>query len=148
MSFLSEEVYQQIPGQKEESVFLAGFAEPPTAWKDDSLASQWNSILDVRGHVTKKLEEARQNKLIGSGLEAHVTLTVPAAEHELLVTREQDLPSLFIVSQVTLLSGQSIDVAVTQAKGTKCARCWNYSEKTGADKRFPETCPKCVRALA
>ena len=148
LSFLAEEVYQCLPGQREESVFLTDFPKVNAQWKNEDLYSKWAKLFEVRSSVTKKLEESRQNKLIGSGLEARVILGVPQEFRSLLNEKLNDLPSVFIVSQVELKEADSLSINVEKALGEKCERCWNYSPETGANKKFPAVCPKCVGALS
>jgi isoleucyl-tRNA synthetase len=144
LSFLCEEVYGALPGDKKESVFLAGFPEPAEEWHHRELTEKWAVILDARSRVSKALEEARQNKLIGSGLEAKIHLTAPATTHKILEAISGDLPAVFIVSQAKVSEGTDWSVKVDRADGDKCERCWNFNTEVKADQPI---CPKCVRAL-
>ena len=38
-------------------------------------------------------------------------------------------------------------VGVAKAKGTKCNRCWHYSETVGDSDKFPTACDRCVDVL-
>ena len=91
--------------------------------------------------MLKALEEARQAKLIGTSLEARVR--IPATD--LLKRYEEDLPALFIVSQVALDSPDAI--VVERAEGEKCERCWKYSDAVGRDADFPTVCEYCAPVL-
>jgi isoleucyl-tRNA synthetase len=42
---------------------------------------------------------------------------------------------------------EDLDVQVVRADGQKCARCWNYSEHVGEDRRYPTVCERCSEAL-
>ena len=148
LSFLSEEVYAALPGKKEESIFLTDFPKPEARWFAEGLQERWSPLFESRSVVTKTLEEARQQKLIGSGLEAKVTLTVPKDMLPLFQKKNAELPSIFIVSQVILEEGSAYAARVEKADGAKCERCWNYDLKTGAAAKFPGACPKCVEALS
>jgi len=148
LSFLAEEVYQDLPGKnKKESIFLTDFPKADPKWASTEHDELWCGIFDVRSVVTKKLEESRQAKLIGASLEAKVTIKASPNEMKFLREKLSDLPSLFIVSQVNLEPGEKLDVRIEKADGTKCERCWNYNSDTGLVEKFPNTCPKCVRAL-
>jgi isoleucyl-tRNA synthetase len=59
------------------------------------------------------------------------------------------LPSLFIVSQVTLVTsdGQGLKVDVRKAGGNKCERCWNYRPAVGTFPEHPTLCDRCVEAV-
>ncbi len=154
-SFLAEEVYASIPGaKKEESVFLTAFPEPKALWRRPDLQSQFTALMALRSQVTKVLEDLRQKKLIGSSLEAHVTLTLSPHLTKLVEELGVSLREFLIVSKVTL-QPQALDqgsedfkVAADKAPGEKCERCWHFDERTGAQSMFPGLCPKCVEALS
>ena len=121
----------------------------------------WETALRVRSDVNGVLETARADKRIGKSLEAHVALfaTDEDAKAALDTIKTVDLPEIFIVSNVSTnetapaegaVVGQGVNfpgltIAVTEAKGTKCPRCWMHSEQ--AD---PETglCPRCAAVVA
>ena len=106
----------------------------------------------VRDEVLKALEEARNNKLIGTGLQAQVAITASDPVYSLLKRYEAQLRYLFIVSNVTLTQGSGngtsgVKVEVKKADGTKCDRCWNYSTRVGEDKNYPTVCERCSAVL-
>jgi isoleucyl-tRNA synthetase len=90
--------------------------------------------------VLKALEEARQEKLIGTSLEARVRLQGYRGF-------EAELPSVFIVSQVALEEGDDLRAVIERADGVKCERCWKYSTAVGQDDEFPTVCDSCSDAL-
>ncbi|MGI9102328.1 MAG: isoleucine--tRNA ligase [Terriglobales bacterium] len=166
MSFTSEEVWQFLPrtGARDESVHLAKFpaAEEipgdgfsfanPSQYQD--LLAEWEDLSRVRDEVLKALESARQNKLIGSGLEAEVRLGVPESIYKTVHKHQKDLRYLFIVSGVQLETapsgngaGSTIRVEISKAPGQKCERCWNYSTQVGSDMAYPTVCERCSAAL-
>jgi isoleucyl-tRNA synthetase len=102
--------------------------------------------------VMKALEEARNQKLIGKGLEAQVTITAADPAYSVLKRYADQLRYLFIVSAVTLAQGSGngssgISVQVAHAAGQKCERCWNYSARVGEDKTYPTVCERCSAVL-
>jgi isoleucyl-tRNA synthetase len=106
----------------------------------------------VRDDVLKVLEEARNNKLIGTGLEAQVTVTAPDPVYSVLSRHAAQLRYLFIVSAVNLVQGAGngtggVQVEVKKADGAKCERCWNYSIHVGEDKKYPTVCERCSAVL-
>jgi isoleucyl-tRNA synthetase len=103
----------------------------------------------VREEVNRALENARQAKVIGTSLGAHVTLTAGGTIGDLLRQYEADLPMLFIVSQVTLESGAAdgVAVSVTRAEGTKCERCWRVVPDVSRESGTVGLCSRCVDAL-
>ncbi|MGA8503063.1 MAG: isoleucine--tRNA ligase [Candidatus Sulfotelmatobacter sp.] len=156
MSFTCEEVWPYLPkaAQREESVHLASFPSPREVASEADTKSDddWATLRAVRDEVLKALEEARNNKLIGTGLEAQVTLTAPDPVYSVLARHAGELRYLFIVSAVTLVSGPGngtgqVHVEVKKADGAKCERCWNYSIHVGEDKVYPTVCERCSAVL-
>ncbi|MGB9867264.1 MAG: isoleucine--tRNA ligase [Bacillota bacterium] len=158
-----EEVWQHLPklSGDPESVELCSWPEGEARWEDETLEAKWNKVLELRDYVAKALEEARTSKLIGSSLEARVTLVVKdEGMLEFLRGNLELLKTVFIVSQLEVATGMpsqgvgaavyendKLAVVVNGARGAKCSRCWTYSEDTGRDPAFPETCPRCARVL-
>jgi isoleucyl-tRNA synthetase len=161
--FTAEELWKFLPkaAGEPESVHIALFpeeAELRTALAADK-TNVWELLGRVRGEVLKALEVARnEKKLINSGLEAKVLLN---ADLELKAKLNQylpQLPGLFIVSQVDLISAgsgefasevvPSLEVTIQRAEGKKCDRCWNYSTHVGENSRYPTICERCSEAIA
>ncbi len=122
----------------------------------EAVAANWARLAAMRPHVLKALEEARNAKLINSGLEAKVILSASGEQATLLAKYAASLPALFIVSQVRLDAASaagnseatdSIGVLVERAEGKKCERCWNYSTHVGESAEYPTICERCVAAL-
>ena len=165
MSFTADEVWGFLPkvAEREQSVHLALFPQPESIPGDgfslsskgtQDLMAEWQDLSHVRDEVLKALEAARTQKLIGSGLEAEVRLSVPESLHEVVQRHEKELRYLFIVSSVQLAaapsgngSGSGITVEIGRAPGQKCERCWNYSTQVGSDPKFPTVCERCSEAL-
>jgi len=157
LSFLAEEVWQQIPkgGQDPCSVHLSVFPEPQERYLDEELAERWKRLLQVRDQVLVALERARKDKLIGNSLEAKVQIQAKSAPYHFLLRHEGELATLFIVSSVELLSagegslgeGEELEVLVQQAPGGKCERCWNHSQSLGRDPSHPSLCPRCTQVI-
>jgi isoleucyl-tRNA synthetase len=160
MTFTCEEVWQHLPNTedgREQSVHLAYFPRHSQITGEvnpspDSMQSDWKALRSVRDDVLKALEEARNNKLIGTGLEAHVSIAAPEPLHAVLKRHQGRLRYLFIVSAVSLNEGPadgaaSAHVEVKKADGQKCERCWNYSTRVGEDKIYPTVCERCSAVL-
>ncbi|MGA9529423.1 MAG: isoleucine--tRNA ligase [Terriglobales bacterium] len=162
MTFTSEEVWRYLPkGEgREESVHLSMFPSSENilgtnvAERDDEKEKDWESLRSIRDEVLKALEEARNAKLIGTGLEAQVHLTAAGPLYNLLKKYAGQLRYLFIVSAVeTRLAessdgaGSGVKVEVKKADGAKCDRCWNYSTQVGEDKIYPTVCERCSAVL-
>ena len=146
LSFLAEETYQYIPGKAKESVFLCNFPEEKKAWHNPQLLTQFEKVFELRNIILQKLEDLRKNKVIGSNLDACVTLTAPASTLEVLKA-VGSIKEIFIVSQFDMKSGEILKIEVNKALGKKCIRCWHFSEEIGKNKEHSEICPKCIEAL-
>jgi isoleucyl-tRNA synthetase len=161
LTFTAEEAWRHLPGNKVESVHFERFPEVPVEWLDDVLEREWTRLLEVRREIAKALETARTRGLIGSGLEASVTIAqAPEDLPELLGRKRALLPTLLIVSQVALGAGRApaavpyesqeipgLVIGVDHARGAKCARCWMWSERVGEAAEHPTLCERCVAVL-
>jgi isoleucyl-tRNA synthetase len=146
-SFLAEETYSYLPGDKSESVFLSDFPKSRTEWNHPTIASDFATLLEVRAAASKELEELRRQKVIGASLDARIKISAPDSTLKILEAYRSHLREFFIVSQFELSQGKELKIVADKAEGVKCERCWYYDPKTGADSRFPSVCPKCVEAL-
>ncbi|NOZ64223.1 MAG: isoleucine--tRNA ligase [Caldiserica bacterium] len=144
LSFTAEEVWKHLQ-EKEESIFLSRFPSPDRV--DKELEDKWQKFWTIRERVYQALEEARTNKIIGSSLEARVNITFSQEEEEFIQEFLQDLPMLFIVSQVEVKKGNKWEVKVNKASGEKCERCWLWSETVGKDLEHPNVCSRCSSFL-
>ncbi|MCE5315353.1 MAG: isoleucine--tRNA ligase [Armatimonadota bacterium] len=149
ISHTAEEAWQELPGEKAESVLLADFPEAHSEWIDEELAGRWAKILEVRDKVLLTLEEARQSGRIGKPLESRVRLSAPEGLYEFLSGYADALASVFIVSQVELVkgSGEELEVEVGQPVGGKCERCWLVLESVGSHADHPTLCDRCRQAI-
>jgi len=157
--YTCEEAWACLPAhlRTSDSVHLAQFPEarPEHRLVGETIDS-WDELLRVRAVVSRVLEEKRREGMIGSSLEASVTLT-PGDKKTLdaLARHEDQLPWVFIVSQCSVapVSGEAAEAAdrllvrVGRAPGQKCVRCWNYRESVGACSEHPLLCGRCVAQL-
>jgi isoleucyl-tRNA synthetase len=151
LSHTAEEAWRCLRREDEpESVFLLEWPEPEGRWADASLEEEWGWLLELREKVTKRLEEMRASKQMGTSLEAEVVLLADDEALSRLGDKGQLLESLFIVSSVRLERREGleqVEVEVRKAPGSKCARCWNVRETVGKDPEHPLICSRCVAAL-
>jgi len=140
--FTAEEIWGYF--NKEGSVHLAGWPEIESDLIDAELEEKWQKLAELREDVLKALEEKRIAKLIGSPLEAKVTLVVNEKDsYEFLAGYLPELRYIFIVSQVELQRDDEREIQVAKADGKKCSRCWNWSRLVGSDKDNPTLCERC-----
>lgn len=157
ISFTTEEVWGHFrkPAGAPESVHVDEFPQPDelTAGmteRERERFSNWERLMQVRESVMKALELARQEKFIGSGLEAHLRLKANSELYALLNEYERELPALFIVSQASLEvePGVEFSVHVERAEGEKCGRCWKYTQDVGSNPQFPSICASCAEVVS
>ncbi|HUT43503.1 MAG TPA: class I tRNA ligase family protein, partial [Desulfobacterales bacterium] len=161
LAFTAEEIWNFMPGRKmnSESVHMASLPVVNEAWKDEQLAEEWKKIIEVRGEVTKALEEARVKKLIGHSLDASTTIYTDGDLYDILEKHKDDLRTIFIVSEASLMKGEKPDeiyksldieglsIRVEPTSGEKCERCWIHDISVGADSEQPTICNRCQDAI-
>ena len=159
LSFTSEELWANIPGQRAESVFLTTWYELP-AISDDELGTDfWQQVLQVRQVVKKQLEALRVAGEIGGSLDAEVDLYCGSEIQAQLETLGDELRFVLITSAArvhgttvvpteakhqTLESNDELWIAVAASAHSKCARCWHHREDVGAHAEYLELCGRCV----
>jgi isoleucyl-tRNA synthetase len=147
----ADELWRHLPdfAQAEPSVHIATFPRDVDRLVDDRIEDEWGKLLEIRDEVNRALESARQGKVIGTSLAAHVALTAGGDAAALLARHEPDLPMLFIVSQVSLdaTAREGVGVSVTRAEGQKCDRCWRVLPELSRQPEVPGLCARCVDAL-
>ena len=144
----------------EQSIFFASFAVVDDVAKDDAFDEQWNKLLNLRSGITRVLEAARRDKVIGLGLDAEVTLKLSDEWKTFLEDRLEQLQELCIVSSLRLDAGESsglsfvvdetipgVEIAVAPAPGNKCERCWTISTTVGEDQEHPALCARCSQVV-
>jgi isoleucyl-tRNA synthetase len=144
--FTSDEAFENLPTPAAASVHLAEFPKR-SGVIDSSLLESWERMFEIRDEVLKALEDARNSKLIGSALEAKVTLSADTNTLEFLKGYSSELRYIFIVSQVSLEAGDRLTIKIDRAEGEKCERCWNYSTHLGEYADHPGVCERCADAL-
>lgn len=158
LTFTAEEAWEYLPGVAEETVQLAQWPAVNPAYLDEELNARFEKLLKYREVVTRRLEEARKQKLIGSSLGASLELYPDAAAYACLLPFKERLAELFIVSSCTLHGPQSaaldsiaadegLAVVVNAAPGQKCERCWVIHPAVGEDAGHPTLCPRCSQTV-
>jgi isoleucyl-tRNA synthetase len=146
----ADELWRHLPGAREESVHLALFPAGLDRMVDFELVGRWHHLIRVREITNAAIEQRRQQKVVGTSLEAHVTLQASGDDLALLARYRDTLPMLFIVSDVTLVEGppgSPLHVEVARAEGTKCIRCWRYVPHVSSDEALAGLCERCVDAV-
>jgi isoleucyl-tRNA synthetase len=145
LSFTGEEVWGELAGDADDSVFLHTWHDLPAA--DTAIIERWTRIRAVRALVSKELETVRAAGHIGSSLQAEITLHASPETFALLSPLGDDLRFVFIVSRCTLAAADSDRVDVTPSAAQKCERCWHWRDDVDADPAHPGLCGRCVENL-
>ncbi|MDD2418033.1 MAG: isoleucine--tRNA ligase [Oscillospiraceae bacterium] len=155
LAFTAEEIWAFMPhgsGEDAKSVLFNEIPKPGFFAQDNDFLSKWEKIHALRDDVKKALELARNQKIIGSSLDASVTLYCDGELFEFVQSVSDLLPAVNIVSQVTIKKGaggdfkgeiQGLGISVAPADGEKCARCWTYSQTVGQS-THGDLCSRCA----
>ncbi len=136
LPYTSEEVYNLLPHAKQ-SVHLEDMPEVVTYSDSKEILELFELFFELKDKVYKKLEEARNDKLIGSALEAVVKINLEPKYNEVKEKLGSYLHQLLIVSKVEYTTSGD-EVLVEKSTGEKCNRCWNYVDKLNGD-----ICDRC-----
>jgi isoleucyl-tRNA synthetase len=151
LSFTADEAWDYLPAVegREPSVHLAGFPKPEEIYPEDSavLLAQWKKIFAVRDSAMLVLEEARQAKTIGKGLEAEIEIRAADELLALLRNHAGGLKEILNVSRVTVVESAEFAVQALAATGTKCNRCWNFMPEVANYGVWENVCTRCHGAL-
>jgi isoleucyl-tRNA synthetase len=154
LSFTADEVWEYLPklAGREESVHLALFPKPEEIFASDPapVLDEWKQIFAVRDEALRVLEEARQAKRIGKGLEADVEIAASGKLLALLQRHATGLKEIINVSNVRVLESskdQPLAVTALPASGHKCARCWNFMPEVSNYGIWQNVCTRCHNAL-
>lgn len=161
LAFTAEEIWQYLPGERNESVMLntwyEGLARLPEGFALD--AAYWTRVMAVKGAVNKELEALRSAKAIGGNLQAEVTLFGDDALQADLARLGNELRFVLITSTAEVRSaGEAPEQAVaTEVPGlklrilksehAKCGRCWHHRADVGTHAAHPELCGRCVENI-
>nr|WP_299246156.1 isoleucine--tRNA ligase [uncultured Halomonas sp.] len=162
LSFTAEEIYEHIPGERKDSVLLETFYDELQTLDDGATFDRefWEQVLEVKQAVNKCLEDARNAKVIKSGLAAEVTLYVSDTLRETLGRLGDELRFVLMTSEVYLASFDAADtegveaterddlkVAVIASPHAKCERCWHHRPDVGQHAEHSDLCGRCISNL-
>jgi isoleucyl-tRNA synthetase len=104
--------------------FAQLLAMPKRQPVDENVIHQFAKFYSLRDDILKSLEEARNEKVIGKSFEAHVTLRLNSEWQTYLTSLNTNLQQALIVSQLSIVDGDSVSIEVAKADGSTCERCW------------------------
>ena len=158
LSFTAQETWSFMPGKRDKYVFTAEWYDGLAPLSADAVFNDsfWHEVKQVRDEVYKKLEDARNDRIIGSPLEADVVIYADEAKKSILDRLENELIYVLIVSHCDVRplaekpeSAKDADVAglafeVRHSSAKKCTRCWHYEDSVGTIAGHEDVCTRCV----
>ncbi|MGC8098325.1 isoleucine--tRNA ligase [Metapseudomonas otitidis] len=161
LAFTAEEIWQYLPGERNESVMLntwyEGLARLPEGFALD--AAYWTRVMAVKGAVNKELEALRSAKAIGGNLQAEVTLFGDDALQADLARLGNELRFVLITStaevrpageapeQAVATEVPGLKLRILKSEHAKCGRCWHHRADVGTHAEHPELCGRCVENI-
>lgn len=128
----AEEIWSYLEHEEEEFVQLAEMPVAQTFSGQEEILEEWSAFMTLRTQAQKALEEARNAKVIGKSLEAHLTIYASQEVKTLLTALNSDIALLMIVSQLTIadeadkpadsVSFKGVAFTVEHAEGEVCER--------------------------
>lgn len=149
LCFTTYEIWKYYKHEDLISVHYTHFPEVTNYCDEAEVLSKFNRLHLIRDDILKALEDARQEKVIGKSLEAHVVLNVDDQDRELLEkTFPGSIAQWLIVSKVSftdeaLTQHETCQVKVLKANGKVCPRCWTVTETEHED----GLCDRCKAIL-
>jgi isoleucyl-tRNA synthetase len=146
LAFTAEEAWKFFG--KSISVHLERFPEPDHSQIDTEAIVSADALLAARSIVSQSLENARQQKLIGNALEAHVVLSLPR-EHRVHQLNISEIEEFLILSHLDLVAtdGES-NAVVAKTPYPRCERCWRHRATVGLQPDYPTLCDRCAEVVS
>ncbi len=162
ISYTADEIWQYLPGERSESVFLSTWYDGLVELDAESALNRafWQKIMTVRTAVSKELEKSRAKGDIGSSLNAAIELYCNDEFFVDLTRLADELQFVFITSSAAVFAEQvcpddalatdidGIKLKVVVSTEQKCVRCWHQRADVGQHAEHPELCGRCVENVA
>jgi Isoleucyl-tRNA synthetase len=136
-------------------VFTAEWYDIPVSAQANLLSeADWQTLITVKSAVNKHIENARNEKLVGSNLSAKVELWANDELKAVLDRLGDELRFVLITSQVIVnpfdaaqgndAELEGLRVKVSAADGEKCVRCWHVLPDVNTHASHPGLCGRCI----
>ena len=156
LSFTAEEIWQNMPSEKNTSVFLESWYE---GLSDNYSNTAIDTAREINPFIRKQMEQMRSDKIIGSSLDAEVSIYCDDVIYEQLKKLGDELRFIFITSYASIYplseksnecieAGEGVFISVKKSEHEKCVRCWHHREDVGQNSEHPELCGRCVENVA
>ncbi len=167
LTFTTTEAWEHFQGLSDksplkESIFFTEFPKAKPERRDTDQEAHWGKLIRVRSVITKALETARREKIIGHPLEAEVLLEVSGEWADFIKGSWEQVKDVCIVSVLTACENKAdfselnfqsseelpeLAVAVRAAAGEKCDRCWTRDTFVGTNTEHPQLCERCLNVV-
>lgn len=144
LSFTAQEAWQILKGT-DGYIFTQEWYELPNVVLDEITVDDWQAILAVKDVANKAMDDARNDKIINSGLSASLEIVADETAFVALNKLQSEAKFVFITSDVNVAQGDETTVSVAPAIGSKCVRCWHVLPSVGTVEGHPEICPRCAQ---
>ncbi|MCP1640148.1 isoleucyl-tRNA synthetase [Streptococcus gallinaceus] len=152
----AEEIWSYLEHEAEEFVQLSEMPEVATFAGQEAILEEWEAFMTLRTQAQKALEEARNAKVIGKSLEAHLTIYASQEVKTLLAALDSDIAQLLIVSGLIITEDsapsdaivfEDIAFTVARAAGEVCDRCRRVDETTKERSYQAHICDHCAEIV-
>ncbi|VFP83573.1 isoleucine--tRNA ligase [Buchnera aphidicola] len=159
LSFTAEEAWNYFNFKQKESIFTKRWFKKikPLPKNVPYNTFFWKKIFIIRYEINKYIEQAKKSKYIRNSLEIVLTLYVDKKLFKLLLSFNNELKYIFLVSETQLRRYSSaptiaycnkniknLKVIIKKSNKIKCPRCWHYSKKINFIKNNTNICYKCL----
>jgi len=156
-----EEVWKNFKTEDLESVHLRLSKRINSTWQNKILLDKWNNVKKVRKTVNSAIEIARNEKKIGSSLEAEVVIVSKDKNLNDLI-KSVEMNNICIVSSFKIVeeandngyisSSKSINPEITvyiyKSKKEKCLRCWQHKDEVKSNEGLCNRCSTIIKDKA
>ncbi|MBY5035286.1 isoleucine--tRNA ligase [Streptococcus gallolyticus] len=152
----AEEIWSYLEHEAEDFVQLSEMPEVATFAGQEAILEEWEAFMTLRTQAQKALEEARNAKVIGKSLEAHLTIYASQEVKALLTALDSDVAQLLIVSGLTVTEEaapadavvfEDVAFTVAHAHGEVCDRCRRVDESTKERSYNATICDHCAEIV-
>ncbi len=158
LSFTAEEIWQHLPGRSAHSVFFSLYPEFPAIAGAGTLEDRWQRLALLREGINGRLEVLRQEKLIGTALDASIRIHADQNWRDFLSPLSEELRFYLLCSGLEITPLETADsaseeilpglrVTAEPAGAPKCIRCWHRRRDIGGHSSHPGLCGRCVENL-
>tara|TARA_Y100001936_G_scaffold52127_1_gene50645 strand:+ start:9463 stop:12189 length:2727 start_codon:yes stop_codon:yes gene_type:complete len=142
ISFTSEEAWMERFGH-DNSIFKNVLSKDE--YIDNNLSKKWEKILLLRDPILKEIEVQRSNKILGSSLEAKVTLGVNKDDFSFYSKNLELMKKTLIISEIEIMQIDALEseIKVDKTSFRKCDRCWMHFDQESFIDKDENLCQKC-----